>query len=54
MRGVIKHLYVEYLKDVANKWFEIGVVLGLPLSTLEPIGEKDEMKDRMMAVIEVR
>ena len=45
---------IRYLLQVANKWFEIGVLLGVPLSDLEVIDmESDSLKEKIEKLIHV-
>ena len=45
---------IRYLLQVANKWFEIGVLLGVPLSDLEVIDmESDSPKEKIEKLIHV-
>ena len=44
---------IRYLQ-VANKWFEIGVLLGVPVSDLEVIDmESDSPKEKIEKLIDV-
>ena len=45
---------IRYLLQVANKWFEIGVLLGVPLSDLEVINDMEySPKEKIEKLIDV-
>ena len=52
-RGIIDDLLL-FLIDVQDKWFEIGVLLGVPVSKLEVIDKGQfSSEDKLRKLIEV-
>ena len=47
----VTKLYSKFLKEVEMRWYEIGVLLGVPFSTLDLV---DTRHDRLKEVVEVR